>query len=96
MAFILGVGRKNLGNHMADLKKILGFFIHPWGILNDLESVWKYFSSGKIRNLEKIITWDYSGVFEKFQYPVFWSKPEIKNTTLHNLKVNSIHPQCFI
>ena len=29
MAFILGMGRKNLGNHMADLKQILGFFIHP-------------------------------------------------------------------
>ena len=32
----------------------------------------------------------------KFRFPVFWSKPEIKNTTLHNLKVNSIHPESFI
>ena len=47
------------------------FFIQPWGILNDLESIWKCFSSGKIRNLAKNNTWDYSGVSGKISISGF-------------------------
>ena len=56
MAFILGVTGKLLGNHTADLQQILGFQISPKGIQNDLESVWKCFSSEEMLNFEKNIT----------------------------------------
>ena len=65
MAFILGVTRKLLGNHKADMQQILGLLIKPWGIRNYLELVWKCFSIGKIRNLEKNFTWGYSKIFGK-------------------------------
>ena len=60
MAFILGVTRKLLGNHKANLQQILGLFIEPRDTRNYLELVWKCFSIGKIRNLEKNFTWGYS------------------------------------
>ena len=65
MAFILGVTGKLLSNHTADLQQILGFQIQPWDIQNDLESVWKCFSTEEMLNFEKNITWDYSRVLEK-------------------------------
>ena len=39
MAFILGVTRKLLEYHKADLLQILGVFIEPWGIWNDLNDL---------------------------------------------------------
>ena len=65
MAFILGVTGKLLSNHTADLQQILGFQIQPWDIQNDLESVWKCFSTEEMLNFAKDITWDYSRVLEK-------------------------------
>ena len=71
MAFILGVTRKLLKYHKADLQQILGFFIEPRGIRNDLELVRKCFSIEKIRNLEKNFTWDYSRGFGEIQISGF-------------------------
>ena len=75
------------GNRTADLLQIFLFFIQPWGIRNDLESIRECFSFGKIRNLEKNITLDYSKVL---QFPVFRSRPEVENMTMHSFRVNSI------
>ena len=36
------------------------------------------------------------GFSGKFQFPVFRSKPEVENTTVHGFRVNSIHPKNFI
>ena len=96
MAFILGVTRKLLGNHKANLQQILGLLIEPWGTRNYLELVWKCFSIGKLRNLEKNFTWGYSRIFGKFQFPVSRSRPEVENMTLHSFRVNSIYPLSFI
>ena len=93
MAFILGVGRKTARQPQGRFAANFWFFNQPWGIRNDLESIRKCFSFGKIRNLEKNITWDYS---RGYQFPVFRSRPEVENMTLLNLRVNSIDPQSFI
>ena len=93
MAFILGVRRKTARQPHGGLAANFWFFIQPWGIRNDLESIRKCFSFGKIRNLEKNITWDYSRVP---QFPVFRSRPEVETMTLHNVRVNSIYSQSFI
>ena len=93
MAFILGVGRKTARQTHGGFAANFLFFIQPWGIRNDLESIRKCFSFEKIRNLEKNITWDYSRVP---QFPVFRSRPEVENMTMHSFRVNSIYPQSFI
>ena len=36
------------------------------------------------------------GFSGKFQFPVFRSRPEVENMTMHSFRVNSIHPQSFI
>ena len=93
MAFILGVRRKTARQPHGGFAANFWFFIQPWGIRNDLESIRKCFSFGKIRNLEKTITCDYSRVS---QFPVFRSGREVEKMTLHNVRVNSIYPQSFI
>ena len=96
MAFILGVGRKTAGQPRGRFAANFGVFIQAWGIRNDLESIWKCFSFGKIRNPRKILHGIIVEFSRKFQFPVFSTRPEVENTTLHNPKVNSIHPQSFI
>ena len=93
MAFILGVGRKTARQAHGGFAANFWFFIQPWGIRNYLESIRKCFSFEKIRNLEKNITWDYSRVP---LFPVFRSRPEVENMTMHSFRVNSIYPQSFI
>jgi len=65
MAFILGLGKKTAEQPQGRFAANLGFFIQRWGIANDLESISKCFSFGKIKNLEKYIKWDNSRVFGK-------------------------------
>ena len=65
MAFILGVSKKTAEQPQGRFAANFEFFIPPWGIRNGLESIQKCFSFGKIRNVEKNITWDYSRVFGK-------------------------------
>ena len=65
MAFILGMDEKTAEQPQGRFAANFGFFIQPWGIPNDLESIWKCFSFGKIKNLEKYITWDNSRGFGK-------------------------------
>ena len=96
MAFILGVGRKTAGQPRGRFAANFGVFIQAWGIRNDLESIWKCFSFGKIRNPRKILHGIIVEFSRKFQFPVFSTRPEVENTTLHNPKVNSLHPQSLI
>ena len=96
MAFILGVGRKTAKQSRGRFAANFGVFIQAWGIRNDLESIWKCFSFGKIRNPRKILHGIIVEFSRKFQFPVFSTRPEVENTTLHNPKVNSLHPQSFI
>ena len=86
--------QKTAGLPQGRFVENFGFFIELWGIRNDLQQVWKCFSIGKIWNLEKNFTLDYSRVFGKI--PVSRSRPEVETMTLHNNRVNSIHPQSFI
>ena len=56
----------------------------------------------KTRELSDEIRFDFR--FRSFQLPVFEKQPtsglrsetEVENFTMHNLKVNSIHPESFI
>ena len=96
MAFNLGVTRKLLGNHKANLQQILGLLTERLGFRIYLELVWKCFSIGKIHNLEKNFTWGYSRIFGEFQFPVCRSTTVVENMPLHSFRVNSIYPQSFI
>ena len=87
MTFILGVGRKTArqphGGFTANFFIFYPTVRHPkWFRINS--GMFQFWKNPKSR---ENITWDYSRVP---QFPVFRSRPEVENMTMHSFRVNSI------